>query len=324
MFHNFTFVENDNTHFIRWNPTSIEFGRKERTVFSSLDGPPIVHYQDTTEVLGSFIWENVPVKKRFQYQQLENLVGKSGVIYTNEMPQLVGEKNLLPNSHLGDLLGTPNFWEVGGSGTYEAGTSVYGPDGVSLATLYTTTAASVAAGNIQPSTESFTFKEHNVLSCYIKYGGSSRIGLNLFKNTGTTHSHTALFNLSSSVVQRWTNGATEFGYYKLPHTDGWYRLWVYLHAPSSDIGYDIQGTSFQPIFYPNVLWASPQEIGTYITDIQLEHGVTEPTWFARTDGSAINEPLNMEFLDLQTEYQDNPGVVKHTLTLNFKLFGEWI
>jgi len=329
MYHNFTFVENGTTHYIQWNPTSVEFGKKERTIFETLDGPPIIHYQDTTEVLGIFIWENVPVYWRSPYTQIENLVGKSGVLRTNMMPQLVGYKNTMPYSHLGDVLSSGQPWGLYCSGTYNSDSSCLGPDGVSLVTLYTTDVASTNPGCYHPTTGIApfnTFHEHTVLSCYVKYGGSLSFGINLHKFDLPSYNHLCYFFFDSPTELRaaTSSTATDFGIDSVPGTDEWFRVWIYVHSPTSKSGYDLQDFRFIPYLYPNASWSPLEIAGTYMTDIQIEHGVTKPTWFARTDGTIISEPLYIEFLDLQTEYQDNPGTVKHTLTLNFKLTGEWV
>jgi hypothetical protein len=322
MYHNFSFVENDNTHLLRWNPTSAYFGKKERVLFQPLDGPPIVHYQDTTEILGSFIWENVPVEKGFQYNQIASLVGKTGYIYTNLMPQLVGAKNLLYNSHLGDVL-TGDTWEVGCAGTYHEDSSVLGPDGIRLAYLNKTNSASTNAGCYVPTTPSGPFAEHNVLSCYVKYGGSQRVGINLYQSTSPSLSHNAFFTFSSggAVLSKYTSSAIDaYGFYKIPNSDGWFRIWLYV----GQAGRNIIGNATIPYLYPNYTWSAPTVQGTYMTDIQYEQGRTSPSWFANTTGAPIDEPLQVEFLDMQTDYLAKPGVVKHNLILNFKLIGAWV
>jgi len=322
MYHNFTFVENDTTHFLQWNPTSVEFGKKTRTLFQPLDGPPIMHYQDTTEVIGTLYWDNIPVKWRSPYKQIEDLVGKTGVIYTNLMPQLVGTKNVMYNSHLGDPLNSID-WIVGCLGTFHEDSSVLGPDGIHLAHLYKTDSASTNAGCFVAGDIPGALAEHNVLSCYIKYGGSPVAGINLYQVTPAPQSRRGYFEFSSggSVLSKHSSDfIDDYGFYKVPNTDDWFRVWTYVNGGAREI---IGGTS-TVYLYPNINWSSSDVVGTYMTDIQYEQGVTKPTWFAQTQEAQINEPLLVEFLDMQTDYLNNPGVVKHRVSLNFKLIGGWL
>jgi len=325
MWHNFTFVENDTTHQFKWNPTSVRFGTKEKTVLTPLDGPPIIHYQDTTEVLGQLIWENVPVKWRTPYTSIEGLVGKSGVIYTNKMPQLVGVKNLMLHSQLKNMLTGTDYWRVGCLGTYHEDSSVLGPDGIHLAYLNKNDSGSTNAGCYVPSTIPAIISEHNVLSCYVKYGGSDEVGINIYQ-TGRSQSHSASFTFSGggSVLTPYnTITVNNAGAEAVPYTDDWFRIWLYLDGHNAYAG-DAVGELCQIYLYPASGWTSSEVIGTYMTDVQLEQGVLKPTWFAQTQGDSIVEPLQVEFLNMQTEYTNLPGVVKHNIILNFKLIGGWL
>lgn len=324
MYHNFTFVENGVTYPFQWNPTAINLGVKERTVFTPLDGPPIIHYQDTTEILGQLIWENVPVAWRNPYRRVENLVGRTGTIYTNKMPQLVGAKNLLEYSTLGDVLSGTGFYREGCNATYHEDSSVYGPDGISLVTLYKSDVASTFAGCYNTTLLTPTWAEHNVFSCYAKYGNRNQIGLNLY-HTNESQSHTTYFTFSGSgeILTPGTSTTVQSsGVEKIRNSDSWFRLWIYVNGKNSSPDGDIRGGGMQLYIYPNYGWSAPEVTGTYMTDFQLEQGVETPTWFADTNGSIINEPFNVEFLDMQTEYVDLPGVVKHNIILNFKLMSE--
>lgn len=317
MFHNFTFVENDNTHFIRWNPTSVDFGRKIRTILTPLDGPPIIHYQDTTEVIGSFVWENVPVKKRFQYNQIENLVGKSGVIYTNTMPQLTGYKNLAEYSDNDDYLNS-GYWRQGCNGDCELDSSVLGPDGLSLVYLFTPKSTAPYAGCIRTAGFLSTLVEHNVISCYVKYGGASEIGINLY--TGASNAVYFTFTGADVLEFSHTSGTvTDYGVVKVPNSDNWFRIWMYVRSDNS-----LYGVDFLPYIYPQNDWELTDIYSTYVTDIQVEQGVNKPTWFAKTTGTPIIEPLSIDFLDMKTDYLDLNGTVKHTLSLNFRLTGAYL
>lgn len=314
----FTFYQdNGTTYLLSINPSEVFFGQDEVDANLSLDGDGLISYQDSSEILGSFIWEAVPVSKTEWYDQIISLSGKTGRLQTNLFEQLVGQKNLLEHSEvIPDDIGT--YWQLACSGDLECDGTTIGPDGVRLAYLYSNGSSATGLGCMSTLATDITFSHHNVLSCYVKEEAAPSFGINMYDTT-TPYSHQARWEWVDGIpsLTLAATGITDTGVEKIG-TDGWYRVWAYVNADSIDKA----GRRITLYMYPNVGWSTAADThGTYITDAQLEYDTDKPTYYVRTEGDVVDEPLNIKFLDYQIEQINTPGLVKHRITMNFKLTG---
>jgi len=318
MYHNFKFISSDSSiTFFGYNPTSVSFGRKKRSTIEVLDSIQKVHYQDTTTVIGSFLWEAIPTAKNSYYNQILGLAGKSGTLYTSAFPRLVGRKNLIRKS---TAFFDTDTWVLGCDGDLYSDGTTLSPDGISLAHKITTGAAATDEGCIAQSTSDplETLQEHNVFSVYVKEGDAARFSINIYDNSLST-SHRVWFIWNAGVPELdslyllYEYGIESVG-------NGWYRVWCY-YNPTTDIGNDIQVR-----IYPHSEYSSDggAQEGTYIWGAQLEFDVDSPTYYVRTEGDAVDEPLTIEFLDYVISQRNTFGLIKHDILLNFKLTGTFI
>lgn len=327
MYHNLIFEElNGTKHFLSWNPTKITTDYRERNLIKTLDGPPLVRVLDSTEEVNAFIWEDVPVSKTFHYDQIRGLVGKTGYIHYNKLPVLVGRKNLLPYSFYNPKIANYLVAACLIGGYFISDGSCVAPDGISMVYLWNRDTAVTTTGGscIRTPASDFTFSEHNVFSVHVKKGiGTPTFGINL-RNEKITENNTYVFAWSgnrlifnsASTNHKYTCGVEYAG-------SGWYRPWVYLDI--KDTNYDI-GSAMTIYTYPQrsaVEDGYPQECN-YVWGLQLEAEVDRPTWYAHTEGSPIDQPYLVEFLDLNTEYVPLPGTVKHNLVLTYKVIGAYV
>lgn len=315
---------NGTKHFFRWNPSAMDFVLKKRTLYSPLDGLPLVHTLDSTEAVGQMVWEAAPRNRPDIYDDIVNLVGKTGILYNNSMPVLVGRKNLVPYSSYNPELYPVSYWNMAClvGRTYISDGSAFAPDGISM--VYAWKRDSVGGtgwGCMASSGWDYTLAENNVLSVHFKEESALEVGLNLYLPAPVGESRTCEFTWDNGVLVPLLKHSEVDDYGVDYVKDGWYRAWVATSATS--YGHPV-GTAAQIYIYPH------REAGddgyaqetTFIWGVQLEEGATEPTWYAHTTGQPIIENMMVQFLDLQTEQLDTHGTISHRLVMNFKVISE--
>jgi len=323
---NFIFEElNGTKHFFRWNPSKLEFPMKERTQHKALDGPPLIHMLDSTEVVGIMRWENAPRNRPDIYDEIVALVGKTGYIYFNDMPSLVGYKNAMPVSSYDPVLYSgQDYLDYGClvSRTVISDGSTLAPDGISMVWLWKRSASGgTGNGCIYTENPDYTLYEDNVFSCHAKEDSATQVALNLRKGGGSPVSHYGIFEWVDGILVTSSKTAALTDYGVIDVGDGWYRPWVYLNASSA--GYPV-GREFQCYIYPHYEAGSDgyQQESTYVWGLQIEAGVKSPGWYAHTTGNPKMEPMLVQFLDMQTEYTQMYASSHHDIALNFNLISE--
>jgi len=323
MYQNFIFEElNGTKHFLRWNPTSFSFVPKTRSIRQSLDGAPLMHYKGTQEVLGQLKWEFFPKYRSQIYDVILGLLGKEGVLYTNKMPILTGYKNEFLYSYYNHLIDQGGYWITLGSANQIADSSTIAPDGISMVYCYSTGPGATNNGYISRAvSENTTFKKYNVLSCYVKRKNATHIKLNMYSDSKSSAADVIFqFGTGNSLKATYVHpDIVNYGNYGYETLGSWLRPWIMLDAEQAEK----EGETLRPVFYPHAESDGYAQEGSYMWGFQMEFGVETPTWYCHTDGTAVLEPMHIKFLDMQTEYPDTPGTVKHTLILNFKLIGTW-
>jgi hypothetical protein len=309
-----TFIEDSGVlYFLKVNPTSIEINKKERTTVLALDGFHKLSYQDTTELTGKLVWDNVPLHKTQFYNSVSALQDKTGCLLFNKIPQLVGRKNLIQYSEFN------SGWSVDGS-LYSPVYSL-GYDNILNCPVYCSHSSATGMSNIHISDTSNVFREHNVFSCYVKYFLSSKVGI-FVRSVTTSTEYRAVFEFSGSgtslLFSLADSNITKYVVENMGY--GWFRIAMYING----INASEVDNNFYAGVYPDYSWVLTEQKGTYVCSAQLEQDVEEPTWYLATEGIPISEPFNVIFYSLIEEHLNLFGYTKYKLQLPFKLTGGWL